>query len=138
MNEQNDKNKKPEEQKSAWSPLAIVAILIFTLAESGETALVTLLFTALIVGAMVYALYKAFIAFRRRRGGEEDAAAPASAARPAQDFPAAQGTPGEIGGEDQLTHDREQRLRQLDEWLESGLIDKKEYRELKERYERQT
>ena len=32
MNEQNDNKKKPEEQKGTWSPLAIVAILLFQIA----------------------------------------------------------------------------------------------------------
>ncbi|MCR5663483.1 MAG: hypothetical protein K6G17_01240 [Oscillospiraceae bacterium] len=39
-------------------------------------------------------------------------------------------------GEDHFAHDREQRIKQLDEWLKSGLIDRAEYNELKRRYMR--
>ena len=41
----------------------------------------------------------------------------------------------ENSGEDHFEHDRELRIRQLDDWLKSGLIDKAEYRELKRKYQ---
>ena len=42
----------------------------------------------------------------------------------------------DITGEDHFLRDRENRIKQLDEWLKNGLIDKTEYRILKQRYER--
>lgn len=39
-------------------------------------------------------------------------------------------------GEDHFMRDRENRIKQLDEWLKNGLIDKTEYRIMKQRYER--
>ena len=39
-------------------------------------------------------------------------------------------------GEDHFQHDRTQRIRQLDEWLKNGLIDREEYRILKARFEK--
>ena len=39
-------------------------------------------------------------------------------------------------GEDHLERDKQNRIRQLDDWLKSGLIDRKEYHVLKERYQR--
>lgn len=39
-------------------------------------------------------------------------------------------------GEDHFLRDKEQRIRQLDEWLRIGLIDRAEYRVLRDRYER--
>ena len=39
-------------------------------------------------------------------------------------------------GEDHLQRDKINRIRQLDDWLKSGLIDRKEYVVLKDRYER--
>ena len=39
-------------------------------------------------------------------------------------------------GEDHFQRDKAQRIRQLDEWLKSGLIDRSEYRVLRDRYER--
>ncbi len=37
-------------------------------------------------------------------------------------------------GEDHFQRDKSKRIEQLDDWLENGLIDRKEYRELKRRY----
>ena len=39
-------------------------------------------------------------------------------------------------GEDHFLRDKAQRIAQLDEWLKNGLIDRAEYRVLKDRYER--
>lgn len=39
-------------------------------------------------------------------------------------------------GEDHFQHDKAQRLKQLEEWLKNGLIDREEYRVMKSRYER--
>ena len=39
-------------------------------------------------------------------------------------------------GEDHFAHDRAQRIAQLDAFLKTGIIDKAEYRTLRERYER--
>lgn len=39
-------------------------------------------------------------------------------------------------GEDHFVHDKQQRIAQLDEWVKNGLIDREEYRVLKDRYQR--
>lgn len=39
-------------------------------------------------------------------------------------------------GEDHFQHDKAQRIRQLDEWLKNGLIDREEYKVLRSRFER--
>ena len=39
-------------------------------------------------------------------------------------------------GEDHFQHDKALRIRQLDEWLKNGLVDREEYKVLKARYER--
>ncbi len=39
-------------------------------------------------------------------------------------------------GEDHFQHDKVQRIRQLEEWLKNGLIDREEYKVLKARFER--
>ena len=39
-------------------------------------------------------------------------------------------------GEDHFAHDKAQRIAQLDTFLKNGIIDKAEYRTLRERYER--
>ena len=38
-------------------------------------------------------------------------------------------------GDDHFRHDKAQRIKQLDEWLKNGLIDREEYRVMKNRYE---
>ena len=40
-----------------------------------------------------------------------------------------------FSGEDHFQRDKRKRMEQLDEWLKSGLIDRKEYKELKRRYQ---
>ena len=40
----------------------------------------------------------------------------------------------DYSGEDHFQHDKRSRIEQLDEWLKNGLIDRKEYNELKRRY----
>lgn len=42
----------------------------------------------------------------------------------------------ELSGEDHFVRDRKRRIQQLDEWLKNGLIDREEYRVLKNRFER--
>ncbi|MBR4550487.1 MAG: hypothetical protein IKO83_11315 [Oscillospiraceae bacterium] len=42
----------------------------------------------------------------------------------------------DFSGEDHFRHDREQRIRQLDEWLKNGLIDRAEYKVLLDRFQR--
>ena len=42
----------------------------------------------------------------------------------------------ETTGEDHFAADKRKRIEQLDDWLKSGLIDRKEYMVLKDRYER--
>ena len=42
----------------------------------------------------------------------------------------------ELSGDDHFARDRQQRIRQLDEWLKNGIIDREEYRQLKQRYQR--
>lgn len=39
-------------------------------------------------------------------------------------------------GEDHFQRDKVRRIKQLDDWLKSGLIDREEYRVLKDRYQR--
>ena len=41
----------------------------------------------------------------------------------------------ELSGEDHFVRDRNRRIAQLDEWLKNGLIDRKEYLVLKNRFE---
>ena len=133
MNEQNEsaeKKEKKEGQSTTFSPLAIVALLLFTLSESGDTGLVTILIMALMVGALVYVVYKGVSKMIKKRSGEgADEAASVSAATDTEQTEGPQLTTEEPATE------RERRMRQLDVWLENGTIDREEYQKLKDRYE---
>ena len=134
QNGQNDKKKN----ENSFSPLVLVALLLLTLSESGDTAMVALLFAALMIGAIVYVAYKGVNGYLKKRKGAAEEAAPAAP----QPDEASEVLPPEAceavcedAGEDPLAREREQRIRQLDEWLKNGVIDKEEYQQLKDRYE---
>ena len=140
MNEQNGQSgqgeKKEKKSENTISPLAVVALLLLTLSESGETALVTILFSALMVGAIVYVVYKGiskYVKNRKETEGEGPAALQADAAPGEPAFEA--GSEAADDPEDPFAREREQRMKQLDDWLKNGTIDREEYQQLKDRYE---
>ncbi len=47
------------------------------------------------------------------------------------------GSPRDARTEDHFQRDRKKRMSQLDDWLRSGIIDRKEYNELKKRYKQE-
>ena len=129
MNEQNGQpEKKEKKNETTISPLAVVALLLLTLSESGDTAMVTLLFSALMIGAIVYVAYKGISKYLNKKKETEEDAAPAA-------LPEAESPTNENIETDPFAREKEQRLRQLDEWLANGTIDKEEYQRLKDRYE---
>ena len=102
----------------------------------------------LVVGAgvvLIVLIVLVSFAFRRRAESRESrpAAGRVSAAAQRRDprtnsftQPDAYCVVCDHSGEDHFAHDRSQRIRQLDEWLKNGLIDREEYRVLKSRFER--
>ena len=62
--------------------------------------------------------------------------APQRSAAPPPDVPDAACVVCDNTGEDHFAHDKAQRIAQLDEFLKNGIIDKAEYRTLRDRYER--
>ena len=139
MNEQNGQTEKKEKKsENSISPLAVVALLLLTLSEAGDTAMVTLLFTALMIGAVVYVVYKGVSKYLNKKKGAEETSAPPAAQENAADgtaLPEAYQTGDENAETDPFAREKEQRLRQLDEWLANGTIDREEYQRLKDRYE---
>ena len=139
MNGQNGQPEKKEKKgENTISPLAVVALLLLTLSESGDTALVTLLFSALMIGAVVYVAYKGISKYHNKKKEAEGPSAPPAAQENTADgtaLPGAYQTDGENAEADPFAREKEQRLRQLDEWLANGTIDKEEYQRLKDRYE---
>ena len=62
--------------------------------------------------------------------------APQRSAAPPPDVPDAACVVCDNTGEDHFAHDKAQRIAQLDDFLKNGIIDKAEYRTLRDRYER--
>ena len=104
---------------------------------------------------IVAALVKASVKNTARRGGKttgkpigkngermaqaQDApqrSVPPRRSMPPPDMPDAACVVCDNTGEDHFTHDKAQRIAQLDDFLKNGIIDKAEYRTLRERYER--
>ena len=61
---------------------------------------------------------------------------PPQRSMPPPDMPDAACVVCDNTGEDHFAHDKAQRIAQLDTFLKNGIIDKAEYRTLRERYER--
>ena len=61
---------------------------------------------------------------------------PPQRSMPPPDMPDAACVVCDNTGEDHFAHDKAQRIAQLDDFLKNGIIDKAEYRTLRERYER--
>ena len=70
------------------------------------------------------------------RQAEPQRSAPPRRPRPPPDVPDAACVVCDNTGEDHFAHDKAQRIAQLDDFLKNGIIDKAEYRTLRERYER--
>lgn len=69
------------------------------------------------------------------KGAPQRSAAPPRRSMP-PDMPDAACVVCDNTGEDHFAHDKAQRIAQLDDFLKNGIIDKAEYRTLRERYER--
>ena len=70
------------------------------------------------------------------KGTAQRSAVPPRRPMPPPDVPDAACVVCDNTGEDHFAHDKAQRIAQLDEFLKNGIIDKAEYRTLRDRYER--
>ena len=70
------------------------------------------------------------------KGAPQRSAAPPRRPMPPPDMPDAACVVCDNTGEDHFAHDKAQRIAQLDTFLKNGIIDKAEYRTLRDRYER--
>ncbi|MBR4473954.1 MAG: hypothetical protein IKS55_09990 [Oscillospiraceae bacterium] len=118
---------KPEpNEKAPVYIAAIVAVIMVFAAKSDEAMIIPAALTLVMV--VVIAAISSALAKRKKKAAAKEAG---RRENPLRDSYSAAGN----RGEDYQEHDRNQRLQQLDEWLKSGLIDKKEYRELKKKYQ---
>ncbi len=130
----NENRKKPEGKKSAIPGLVIlVAVLIFNAVEDPQIA-VTILVPLVVIGALVAVISAA----KKNAAGK----AGAGQSRPTQTRMQQTGRkPSVRGAQEEAVHcahscGKEKYLEQLDGFLANGIIDKAEYRLMRERYSR--
>ena len=155
VNIMSNKRKKPQAVGSVILLLVLFGVsLLSNGADDSAVILVSLAFTVLAIYAVSGAFRKA-VASKKQTDGERTGASAGRPRTPATGFssvsknakpedprmktftrPEAPCIVCETTGENHLERDRANRLRQLDEWLKIGLIERDEYRILKERYQR--
>lgn len=111
---------------------AIVLLALITAAEnSGSIAAVFVLFTLVFCAAVVIAAVRK--AKKQQKPGETDK--PLRSYTTHEDVPDAHCVVCENTGDDHFARDKARRIAQLDDFLKNGIIDKAEYRKLRERFE---
>lgn len=127
--QRSDNNKK--DNNARWHIFVLTALFVIIRSMKSGTEATAIAFIVLSLG--IFALI--FLGVKKKKG---DAAAKKPAVRQHSDFaqPEAHCVVCENTGDDHFAHDREQRIKQLDEWLKNGIIDRKEYQVMKARYER--
>ncbi|MBO7669081.1 MAG: hypothetical protein J6S60_00695 [Oscillospiraceae bacterium] len=127
-------NKK---KSSPWIPLIIALIACATFIRSSGEEEPAIIFASI---AVVLVISLAVLAAQKAKAKKAKADTPDN--RPEDPRmktftkPDAPCVVCEHTGEDHLERDKQNRIRQLDDWLKSGLIDRAEYAVLKDRYER--
>jgi hypothetical protein len=130
------RNKKPEQKKSAllWAGAFILISLLGAASESLDSSVFPVIFGVLFVALIAAAV---FGALRRAAGAASEASWKSQRA--------AQSVPLRLFGKKEedcdygevnhrYSHDTQRRLKQLDGFLKSGLIDREEYRALYRKY----
>ena len=143
MNLQNNNNNK-KKGKGYLAPAVILFALLSVIGEIGEMERPEALI-AVLVGAVILVVILATVSAVKKHGGKTETAArrsaPArSAARPAARTAARPASGGAERAEEAVhchhSTGKQKYLEQLDGFLANGIIDKAEYRLMKERYSR--
>lgn len=117
--------------KSRSGALVYVAVFMLLMAISGaaEGGLVALIIGVIVIGVLVYLGF--YFGKKYLKNKQEGTARPRRSYTSHQNHKPRAYNPGEIRDLDNV-----RRLRQLDSFLENGLIDRKEYNVLRAKYER--
>lgn len=117
--------------KSRSGALVYVAVFVLLMAISGaaEGGLVALIIGVIVIGVLVYLGF--YFGKKYLKNKQEGTARPRRSYTSHQNHKPRAYNPGEIRDLDNV-----RRLRQLDSFLENGLIDRKEYNVLRAKYER--
>ena len=134
MNKKNNKNSR----KSVVPGLIVLAsVMIFNLVAeaSGDTEVMVIAIVSCVVVALIVAITLAAVKKAAGRAGTQDR--PARSAEPAARRASVFAHPGEQEEAIRCAHVRgkQKYIEQLDSYLKNGIIDKAEYRVLRERYE---
>ena len=116
-------NKK---KSSPWIPLIVALAACASFISSSGDEEPAIIFASI---AVVLVITLAVLAAQKAKAKK-------TKARNGDSIPDAPCVVCEHTGEDHLARDKQNRIRQLDDWLKSGLIDRAEYAVLKDRYER--
>ena len=137
MNLQNNNNNK-KKGKGYLAPAVILFALLSVIGEIGEMERPEALI-AVIVGAVILVVILATVSAVKKHGGKTETAARRSAPARSAARPAARSTPRGAERAEEAVHchhstGKQKYLEQLDSFLANGIIDKAEYRLMKERY----
>jgi hypothetical protein len=93
---------------------------------------------AVVLGVFLFVLIRGLSAAIRRQAESAPTEKPRSRHTASQEFPVpdAHCVVCETTGEDHFARDKILRIQQLDDWLKNGLIDRAEYKVLKDRFEK--
>ena len=134
----NDKNKKTSKTGSSWIALVILFfVTLFSGAEKKDGIFFYIVYVFIFVcsAMIILALIKTKLAKRADRAGTKSAAAEEKYA--ARDEKAVHFDAERQSGDSKYSgydHDTAHRLEQLDSFYKNGIVDKKEYKQLRERY----
>lgn len=123
------RNNKSKNQSGAFVYVAVV-VLLGILSSGISRSLITLIIGVLVLAVVVYL---GFYFGKKYLKNKQEGSAP----RPRRSYTSHQNfKPRAYNPEEMRDLDNVRRLRQLDSFLENGLIDKKEYNVLRAKYER--
>lgn len=122
------RNNKSKNQSGALVYVAVFVLLVL-MSGAAEGGLVALIIGVIVIGVLVYLGF--YFGKKYLKNKQEGTARPRRSYTSHQNHKPRAYNPGEIRDLDNV-----RRLRQLDSFLENGLIDRKEYNVLRAKYER--
>lgn len=140
-----NKNKKKQGGKGIGLAIGVLILLLSGLSEGFDSEVIGALFVVAVIGVLIWICYKVVNVSRgtaARQNGVTNAVRrsmtrhePKVEIHRAFPEPEAHCVVCENTGVDHFERDRQMRLRQLDDWLKNGLIEREEYMILKRKYE---
>ena len=145
-------NQRERKNKSGGAVMPAILAVVFAISAAGESivsspaaSVIVLILTVILIFAAVFFVIKRLLKSAGLRGSAAKPAGKKLAFRadPAEDkvFTASGASKGPVeynprSAEELFQRDHEKRLAQLDVFLKNGIIDKKEYALLRQRYEK--